>query len=71
MLERQEMIEILEEIARGSKSAVARIQAIKTLLVMEKDQSFGTWTGQTGFDALDDLYAVDEVCSRRKEKAVS
>ena len=51
-LTEQEMIEILEDLARNSNSATARIQAIKQLRVMRGDEPAAT---AEGFDALDEL----------------
>jgi hypothetical protein len=51
MLERDEMIEILEDIARNSRSAVARIQAIKVLRTLEDERPEQS--------AFDELYEVD------------
>jgi hypothetical protein len=44
------MIEILEEIARESSNAAARIAAIKTLVEMRRERP-----SRSGFDALDEL----------------
>lgn len=49
-LTRDEMIEILEEIARTSKNQAARIAAIKQLEAMQGDGE-----PETGFDQLDEL----------------
>jgi len=50
-LEREEMRLILEQIARGG-SDTARIQAIKTLVVMDGDRDDEQGSG---FEALDEL----------------
>ena len=52
MLDRDEMIEILEDIARNSRSAVGRIQAIKVLRTVEGERPERS--------AFDDLYELDE-----------
>jgi hypothetical protein len=49
-LTRDEMVEILEEIARNSSNQAARIAAIKQLEVMQGDGD-----DSTGFDQLDEL----------------
>ena len=50
-LNREEMVSILEQIARGGRDT-ARIQAIKTLIVLgEREEG----EPPAGFDALDEL----------------
>jgi hypothetical protein len=55
-LTEDEMVEILEDIARESGNAAARIAAIKTL----REMANGEQPTEGGFDALD-----DELASRR------
>lgn len=50
-LSEQEMIEILEQIARNAQNAAARIAAIKTLREMGCEEE----APQGGFEALDEL----------------
>lgn len=50
-LDEQEMVDILEDIARNGNNGAARIAAIKVL----RDMDAGVATSQDGFDALDEL----------------
>jgi hypothetical protein len=51
-LSEDEMVEILEDLARNSPSATARIQAIKVLRGMSDDDE---QPSAEGFEALDEL----------------
>jgi hypothetical protein len=57
-LDHQEMRDILEDIARHSESAIARIQAIKVLRTLDAEMP-----SAGAFDELD-----NELATRRKQK---
>lgn len=50
-LDEQEMVDILEDIARNGNNGAARIAAIKVL----RDMDAGNATSEDGFAALDEL----------------
>lgn len=54
----EEMVEILERIARSDKSATAQIQAIKQLRIMRGEQS----------ESVGGFAVLDELAERRKQK---
>jgi hypothetical protein len=51
----QEMIDILEDLVRNSSSATARIQAIKTLRMIQADKEE---PAEASVSAFDELYEV-------------
>ena len=66
MMDRTEMREILVSIARGSDSAIARIQSIKVLRDMDAEDRQATEDGKpTGREDFDQLYQLDEHRRRR------